>query len=390
MMDVISAIMHDEPPPLLAAAPHLPKELQRIVHKSLKKKRDSRYQSIHDLLTDLKELRDELHIESRLERTAVPDRPERQDSISSDSKLTSSSGGMKYADVKETVRQAVEKDLDNGYFHHFLYSVSFIEREAAAMAENLKSFSGRSDEYMALDLETGSAAFCGKWRSAQDLSRRAIDLTGRSNAGEVAARYAAQQALRIVFRSDGSGLPKGDTGRLRTVLKAQTNKALDLGRNQEILARAALALAAAGQTDEANGLTNELRSERLNDTLLNELWLPLARAAVLLYNGKAKEAIHELEPAERFEKAAEFYPQYLRGLAYLQMGRPKAAVREFDKILDHRGEGPFSSIYPLAQLAIARALKDKTEYEKFFELWKDADADMPALVAAEKEFEALV
>jgi hypothetical protein len=97
MMDVISAIMHDEPPPLLSAAPHLPKELQRIVHKALKKKRDSRYHTVHDLLTDLKELRDEMHIESRLERTAVPDRPERQDSISSGSKLSSSSGGMKDA-----------------------------------------------------------------------------------------------------------------------------------------------------------------------------------------------------------------------------------------------------------------------------------------------------
>jgi len=95
MMDVISAIMHDEPPPLLAAAPHLPKELQRIVHKSLKKKRESRYHTVHDLLTDLRELRDEMHIESRLERTAVPDRPESQDSISSGSRLSTNSGRMK-------------------------------------------------------------------------------------------------------------------------------------------------------------------------------------------------------------------------------------------------------------------------------------------------------
>jgi len=696
MMDVISAIMHDEPPPLLTAAPHLPKELQRIVHKSLKKKRDSRYHTVHDLLTDLKELRDELHIESRLERTAVPDRPERQDSISSGSKLTSSSGGMKdallltefdnstgesifdqtlrmalsfslaqspfleilsddkvgqtlrrmgrplnervtrklgeeicvrqnlkafitgsissfgsiyiltieavsrdgetvareyeqvdskeevlnalgrratalreklgeslssikqfdlpsghittssldalkffvmgrdqarsgktheaipfykkaleldpefanayiglgamyaniqqrklaaetfsraydlretvseieklqttffyhiyvtgeidkaietlelwgktdplspippgnlsdllektgrsekavpvaretirlspsgtlgylnlaesllsldrYSEVKETYRLAIEKGGDNEYFHQYLYSIAFIEGEEAAMAKNLKWFSGRSDEHMALDLETGSAAFCGKWRTAQDLSRRAIDLAGRSNAGEVAALYAAEQALRIVFWSDGSGMPRGNSDRLKTVLKTQTKKALDLGRNQDIAARAALALAAAGQSDEATVLINELHAEHPKDTLLNELWLPLARAAGLLYTGKAKEAIHELEPTERFEKAADFYPQYLRGLACMQMDKPRAAIREFDKILDHRGEAPLSSIYPLAQLAKARALKDKAEYEKFFEMWKDADADMPALVAAKAEYEPL-
>ena len=64
-------------------------------------------------------------------------------------------------------------------------------------------------------------------------------------------------------------------------------------------------------------------------------------------------------------------------------------MREFDKILNHRGEAPRSFIYPLAQLCKARATKDTAEYEKFFELWKDADADMPALVAAKTEFAAL-
>ena len=146
----------------------------------------------------------------------------------------------------------------------------------------------------------------------------------------MAARYAAEQALRIVFWSDGSGLPKGDTGRLKTVLKTQTKKALDLGRNQDIASRAAMALSAAGQSGEATALIDELHAERPKDTLLNELWLPLARAAGLLYNGEAKEAIHELEPTERLEKAADFYPQYLRGLAYMHLGKPRATIREFD------------------------------------------------------------
>jgi hypothetical protein len=43
----------------------------------------------------------------------------------------------------------------------------------------------------------------------------------------------------------------------------------------------------------------------------------------------------------------------------------------------------------LAQLGKARATKDKGEYEKFFELWKEADKDMPALIEARKESEKL-
>ncbi len=117
--------------------------------------------------------------------------------------------------------------------------------------------------------------------------------------------------------------------------------------------------------------------------------MPTIRAALELQNGRAKEAIEELEIAGRFKRAAEFYPQYLRGLAYLKLGKEKRAVAEFEKILNHRGESPLSAIYPLARLGLARAKNSKEEYEKFFEMWQEADKDMPLLVAAKKEFERI-
>jgi hypothetical protein len=220
-------------------------------------------------------------------------------------------------------------------------------------------------------------------------TRRAIDLAKRSQAREVAAQYASDQPVRIAFWSAGSGLPTGDEAQLKTVLKTQTNNALKLERGTHSLTRSAFALAVAGQAAEARSLASELKEMRPKDTLINELWLPTIRAALELQNGKAKEAIEELEIAERYEKAGEFYPQYLLGLAYLKLNKPKQAGREFDKILHHRGQAGLSSIYPLAQLGKARATKEKAEYEKFFELWKDADKDMPALVEARKEYENL-
>jgi serine/threonine protein kinase/Flp pilus assembly protein TadD len=296
----------------------------------------------------------------------------------------------RYAEIKETCQKAFEKKFDGDYFHQFLYIVAFIEQDAAAMAEHLAWFSSRADEYLALNLQTGTGAFQGQWRKAQDLARRSIDLASRSDAREVAGQYAAEQALRIVFWSSGTGLPKGDESQLKTVLKTQTNKALNLERGKDVMTRAALALAIAGQTAEANSLADEVHAEYPKATLLNQLWLPMIRGAILLQSGKAKEAIEELEIVERYEKAGEFYSQYLRGLAYLQLNKPKSAVKEFDKILNHRGEAPLSSVYPLAQLGKARATEDKSEYEKFFELWKDADKDMPALIEAKKEYEILV
>lgn len=292
----------------------------------------------------------------------------------------------RYEEAKETCRLAFERKLDGTYFHLFPLMIAFIENDATAMAENLRWFAGRDDEYLAFDLQAGTAAFKGQWRIAQDFSRRAIDLANRSNAREVAAKFAAEQALRIVFWSSGTGLPASDDAQLRTVLKAQTNKALNLEKGQRVVTYAALALAAAGHSDEARSLADELLAERPKDTLLNHLWLPTIKAALWLQSGKVKEAIEELEITERLEKAGEFYPQYLRGLAYLQLNSGRDAQREFDKILNNRGEAPLSSLYPLAQLGKARATKDKAEYEKFFELWKDADKDMPALAEAKKEY----
>ncbi|MEO7674211.1 MAG: tetratricopeptide repeat protein, partial [Pyrinomonadaceae bacterium] len=52
----------------------VPDELQRIVRKSLTKDVDMRYQSAHDLLIDLKNLRRDLDIKGELERSDVPNR----------------------------------------------------------------------------------------------------------------------------------------------------------------------------------------------------------------------------------------------------------------------------------------------------------------------------
>ena len=295
----------------------------------------------------------------------------------------------RFAEVKEACQKAFEKGLDSDIFHELLYLAALVENDKPAMDQSLAWFSGRNDEFIALNLQAGAAAFRGQWRSAQDFSRRAVDFAKRSNASEVAALYAAEQALRIVFWSSETGLPTGEETQLKAVLKTQTNNALKLEGGSQVTAIVVLALAAGGLTDEALKLLEELRGDRPKDTVLNELWFPAARAAVHLQNGRAKEAVEELEIAERFEKAGEFYPQYLRGLAFMQLGKTKDAAREFDKILNNRGEAVRSSVYPLAQIGKARALKNKAEYEKFFELWREADKDMPALAAAKKEYDTL-
>jgi len=70
--DVIVAITHKEPLPLARFAPHVPSELDWIVMKALRKDRDERYQTIKELITDLRRLKQRLEFESELERSAAP------------------------------------------------------------------------------------------------------------------------------------------------------------------------------------------------------------------------------------------------------------------------------------------------------------------------------
>jgi serine/threonine protein kinase len=71
-LDALISTLEKEPPPLADYA-SVPTELQRIVTKSLCKDRDERYQTAKDLWIDLKNLREELAFESKLEKSGSPE-----------------------------------------------------------------------------------------------------------------------------------------------------------------------------------------------------------------------------------------------------------------------------------------------------------------------------
>jgi eukaryotic-like serine/threonine-protein kinase len=87
---------------------------------------------------------------------------------------------------------------------------------------------------------------------------------------------------------------------------------------------------------------------------------------------------------------------YERGNAYLALGKGKEAAGEFQKLLDHRGLVSNDPKGALAHLGLARAYamqgdtaKAKAAYQDFLTLWKDADPDIPILIAAKAEYARL-
>jgi serine/threonine-protein kinase len=68
--DIVAALLEREPLPLDRFNPEAPEELKRILAKALRKDREERYQTIRDLLIDLKDLKQESALKSKAQETA--------------------------------------------------------------------------------------------------------------------------------------------------------------------------------------------------------------------------------------------------------------------------------------------------------------------------------
>ena len=287
----------------------------------------------------------------------------------------------RFAEAKDISRQALVQKFDLTNIHAVLYFIACAEGDTQSRQQQIEWTRGRPDEFVALDWQAGAAACAGQWREAQEFARHAIDLAAHGNTQELAARYAVEQALRGVVLED---YPQA---------KADAAHGLQLARGRASLPRAALALALCGEAHQVTPLINELRQCYPDDTMIHSIWLPTIRAALELQRGNAAQAIDYLQTTTSYEAAAEFWPQSLRGKAYLKLRCGTEAAAEFQKILAHRGHAPLSPLYPLAHLGLARAAaltndlaRSRKAYEDFFVLWKEADADLPMLATARKEF----
>ena len=274
--------------------------------------------------------------------------------------------------------------LDSEPLHTFIYHNAFIRGDEPTMKQEVERLAGKQNEYVALDWQTNSSAFGGRWQQAQEFSHRAIDLAANNNAKEVAAQYAAEAALRAAIFGQCAQT------------KATAAQALSFEHNQVSLTRTSLALALCGDIAQASSLVDELTKQYPQFTLVNGIWLPPIRAALELDRANAAQALTELEAASRYEAAGEFWPQYIRGLGNLRLGKSAEATVEFHKIVDHRGQAPLSPLYPLAHLGLARAAAlqgdaatARKNYQDFFAFWKDAVADIPVLMEAKKEYQKL-
>ena len=111
-----------------------------------------------------------------------------------------------------------------------------------------------------------------------------------------------------------------------------------------------------------------------------------------------EEPLKALEVATLTElgTVAGLIPPYLRAEAYLASGAFSYAVREYQKVLQHRGVDPFAQVLPLSQLGLARAHARsgnleaaRRAYDELFALWKSAELNFAPFAAARAEYARL-
>jgi eukaryotic-like serine/threonine-protein kinase len=238
---------------------------------------------------------------------------------------------------------------------------------------------------------SNTAAYAGRLVEANPLTARAVASARQVGEKETAALYLAEAAVRQAL--------VGNMAEARR--QAMATLRMSNGRHAE--AMAALALALAGNLEQAQKLASDLARRFPQDTIAQFNYLPTIRAAIALRQNFPARAITDLELASPYELGTpailiflDLYPVYERGQAYLASHQGAAAAGEFQKILDHPGVAFNEVISPLAHLGLgrARALSGDTPgarkaYHDFFACWQHADPELPILRQAKAEFARL-
>ena len=282
---------------------------------------------------------------------------------------------------------------DESQAYSCLFTLAFAQGDQPAMEKYLEIGSKKiqeSDMPTFLFNQATLAAFQGQLRNARELVDAAVRSADRVGLKQNQPAMLAQEAR---WEAQLGNLQRAGE-RARYVAKQAHGIDVELN--------AALALALTGETQIVHKLADDLEHTHPDDTIMKAVSVPLVRATISVQRGNPQQALELLKLSEPYELGIGLYyfpalmPTYVRGQAYLKMRDGPRAATEFRKILDHRGSGPTSLNFVLAELGLAQAnaiVGDlpgaRTAYRDFLASWKDADPDIPILKQAKAEFAKL-
>ena len=304
----------------------------------------------------------------------------------------------RYDEAKAIIKGANDRKLDVPLFHRVLYNAAFAQSDTTAMQHEIAALSSASPEMnaFALGLDGEAQAYFGRMSKARETFKRAIGAYEALGKKESAANVLVLQA-RIEAETGDEASAKRDA-----------TAALALDSSLGVKERAAYAYAKAGEIAKAQSLADEVAKAFPTGTLVNKFELPAIHATIELDRNNPAKALELLQPAAPYDLSTGrgMWPAYKRGLANLALHKGPEAAAEFQKVIAHPGVVQTTITGALSRLGLARALaleaqsaqgadadaarsKARAAYQDFFALWKDADPDIPILMAAKAEYAKL-
>jgi tetratricopeptide (TPR) repeat protein len=301
---------------------------------------------------------------------------------------------LRLEDARYIINLGFSRKLDDPAMHTSLYALAFLRGDAGAMRHEMEWSVGKAGgEDAMLALEADTEAYAGHLQKARELSRRAVQAAQAANLAEPAAIWQGIAALREAVY-----------GKIEEA-RAEADKVLDLAPNsRDAQTLAILVFARTGDSRKARSMVDDLAAAHVSNTVVQSAWLPTIRAQTSLLNQQPTQAVDLLEAARPYERGqlignlsySCMIPVYLRGEAYLAMKRGALALAEFQKLGDNRGVvgNCWSGALALLGQGRAQAMSGsanaaRNSYQRFFDLWKTADADLPILKSARAEFAKL-
>jgi len=285
----------------------------------------------------------------------------------------------RYDDARSVIRDTRAQGLDATSLHRAEYVLALLRNDEPGMTAALASARGTADALLpSLNWEAHTAAFRGRFDDAHALFQQAAQEATRAGRNELAAQWTAEDAETHALATDCASARREGTA------------AADRSRDNFTIERVARTFALCGADAEARALTAELSRRFPDATLTRRIQQPIINALLVL-NTQPARAIDLLDAVRPYDSApsAEFWPNYIRGQAYLGLKDGQKAAVEFQRITSHRGEAPASTLYPLAVLGSARAAaltgdrdRARTAYDDFLALWRDAEPHLAPLESA--------
>jgi eukaryotic-like serine/threonine-protein kinase len=285
------------------------------------------------------------------------------------------------------VKQAQDNKAESLALHSVIYRVAALRNDTATMTHELASVMGKPDfAPLILALQQRLAEAAGQFSKAEGFSRQRRDLAKRNHDKDSEA---------IVLLGDGNrDMLAGNSARAANEIR----EGLALSSNESVEAQASAFLAVVGDQTRAQQTADDLSKHHPDDTLVQRIFLPMSQALIAMQKGNFDQAAEIMKPTVQYDlgNAASLGTTFVRGYIDLVAKKGPDAAAEFQKILDHPWVLGNDPIYQLSHLYLARAkvlsgdnAGAKTAYQDFFAAWKDADANLPVMIAAKAEYAKL-